>query len=200
LIFADGFEGGDLSAWSASVINNGNLSASPAAALTGNYGLRVNLNGTTAMYIRDDSPNTEPRYLAQFAFDPNSIAMSTGEYITLLQGYSGRQNILVLRFYRSSTGYQLRARAYDSVLANWVSLPFVPISDALHLLEIGWSNDGHVALWVDGVEQGRRTGIRNSNYRIDSIRLGATYISGSSISGAYYIDTFESRRETLIGP
>jgi hypothetical protein len=171
-----------------------------SAAITGSYGLRVNLNGTTAMYVRDDSPNAEPRYRAQFSLDPNSISMPTGTYVTLLQGYSGMRNIFVLRFYQSSAGYQLRARAYDSVLGNWVNLPLVSISDAPHVVEIDWGNDGHLTFWVDGVERGTLAGIRNSGYRIDSIRLGATYISGSSISGAFYIDTFESRRETYIGP
>ncbi|HEY3474053.1 MAG TPA: SdiA-regulated domain-containing protein, partial [Anaerolineales bacterium] len=103
VIFADGFESGNLSAWSASVTNSGNLTVSPVAALSGSFGLQATVNSTTNMYVRDDSPNAEPRYRARFSFDPNSITIPTGEYIALLQGYSPSQtNILVLRLHRTS--------------------------------------------------------------------------------------------------
>jgi hypothetical protein len=194
VIFADGFESGALSAWSASVTNSGNLSVSPAAALSGNYGMQAAINSTTAMYVRDDSPNAEPRYRVRFSFDPNSISMPTGEYIALLQGYSTTQNILVLRLQYSSAGYQLRVRAYDTGLANWVNTPLVTISDAPHIVELDWGNDGHLAFWVDGVQQANLTGINNSTFGIDTMRVGAVYISAAGVSGTLYIDDFDSRR------
>jgi hypothetical protein len=194
VIFADGFESGDLSAWSASITNSGNLSVSPAAALSGSYGLQANLTSTTSMYVRDDSPNAEARYRARFAFDPNSITIPTGEYIALLQGYSTTQNILVLRLHYTSAGYQLRLRAYDTALANWVNTQLVPISDAAHVIELDWGNDGHLSFWVDGVQQADLTDINNSSYTMDTVRVGAVYISAAGISGALYLDDFETRR------
>jgi hypothetical protein len=195
LIFADGFESGNLSAWSASVTNNGNLSAGPAAALSGSYGLQANITSTTNIYVRDDSPDAEARYRARFSFDPNSISMPTGEYIALLQGYSSSQtNILALRLHRTSAGYQLRVRAYDTGLANWVNTPLVTISDEPHLVELDWGNDGHLVFWVDGVQQANLTGINNSSYTMDTVRVGAVYISATGMGGAIYIDDFEARR------
>ena len=195
MIFADGFESGTLSVWSGSVTNSGNLSASPAAALSGSYGLQANLTSTTSMYVRDDSPNAEAHYRARFAFNPNSITIPTGEYIALLQGYTSSQtNILVLRLHRTSAGYQLRLRAYDTGLANWVNTPLVTISDAPHVIELDWGNDGHLAFWVDGVQQADLTGISNSSYTMDTVRVGAVYISAAGMSGAFYLDDFESRR------
>ncbi|HSJ85626.1 MAG TPA: metallophosphoesterase family protein, partial [Anaerolineales bacterium] len=72
LIFKDGFESGNLSAWTASSTNGGNLSVSANSALSGIYGLKATFTNTTTMFVRDDSPNAEPRYRARFSFDPNS--------------------------------------------------------------------------------------------------------------------------------
>jgi hypothetical protein len=153
------------------------------------------------MYLRDDSPNAEARYRARFYFDPNSISMANGSYIYLLTGRDPSSVvILYILFSRSSTGvYQLRARAYDSGLANFVSTPYVTITDAVHVVEVDWGNDGHLSFWVDGVQQANLTGIQNSGYVMDTVRVGAGYMSGT-ISGAFYLDAFESRRQTYIGP
>ena len=201
LIFADGFESGSFSAWSANATNSGNLSVTSNARLAGNYGLQATISNTTAMYVRDDSPNAEPRYRARFSFHPNSITMASGNYIYLLQGHdTTNQVILFVQFYRSSTGYQLRARAYDSTLANYVNTPYVTITNAMHTVEVDWGNDGHLNFWIDGVQQGNLTGINNSIYKMDSVRFGAPYMSASGTSGSYYLDAFESRRQTYIGP
>ena len=195
LIFANGFESGDLSSWTASVTNNGNLSVSSSAALSGSYGLRSTFTNTTGMYARDDSPNAETRYRARFSFHPNSITMANGDYVYLLQGFStSKTNILMVQFYRNAAGYQLRVRAYDSILANWVNTPYVVISDAAHTVDVDWGNDGHLTFWVDGVQQSSLTGINNSSYTMDSVRLGAPYISASGMSGSFYLDDFEARR------
>jgi len=75
LIFADGFENGNLSAWTTS--SGTGLTVSTTAALSGTYGLRVSITSNTAMYVQDDTPNGETRYRARFRFDPNSIAMGS---------------------------------------------------------------------------------------------------------------------------
>ena len=76
LIFADGFESGNLSAWSSSTTDGGDLSASPAAAIAGASGLQAVLDDNNSIYVTDERPNAEPRYRARFYFDPNSIAMT----------------------------------------------------------------------------------------------------------------------------
>jgi hypothetical protein len=201
LIFADDFESGDLSAWTSSATNSGNLSVSPSAALVGVYGLQATVNSTVPIYVRDDSPNAEARYRARFYFNPNSITMATGNYTYLLAGRDASNTVILqIQFSRSSTGYQLRVRAYDSVLANFVNTPAAAISDGVHLVEVDWGNDGHVTFWVDEVQRGSLTGVNNSIYTMDSVRLGATHIGGIGISGTYSIDAFESRQLSYIGP
>ena len=163
--------------------------------------MRVVINDATTIYVTDNTPNAEPRYRARFYFNPNSISMAAGDYTYILQGYdTSNTAILLIQFNRSSVGYQLRARAYDSVLANWVNTPYVTISNAVHWVEMDWGNDRHLSFWVDGVQQGSLTGINNSNYTMDSVRLGAAYIHATATSGTYYIDAFESRQYTYIGP
>jgi hypothetical protein len=201
LIFKDGFESGNFSAWSANANNGGNLSISPNAALSGSYGLQAAFTSTTAMYVRDDSPTGATRYRARFYFNPNSIAMANGDYTYLLQGHDASNKvILFIQFYRSSAGYQVRARVYDSGLANYVNTPYTTISNSVHAVEVDWGNDGHLTFWIDGVQQSSLTGINNSVYTMESVRLGESYLAGTGISGTYYIDAYESRKQTYIGP
>lgn len=201
LIFKDGFESGNFSAWNLSATNSGNLSVSTNAAMVGTYGLQAVFTNTTVMYVQNDSPNAETRYRARFYFDPNSISMASGTYSYLLQGHdTSKLVILFVQLYRSSTGYQLRARAHDSVVGNYVNTPYVTITDALHYVEVDWGSDGHLTFWIDGVQQGNFTGLNNSTYRMESVRFGAPYMSSTPLSGSYYLDAFESRRQTYIGP
>ena len=201
LIFKDGFESGSFSAWSANSNNGGRLSVSAGAALEGNYGLQAAFSNTTNMLVRNDSPNAETRYRARFYFNPNSISMATGDNITLLQGLDAGSNIVLsIQFNRSSTGYQLRARSHDSGSAVFVNTPYVTISNAVHTVEVDWGNDGHLTFWIDGIQQANLTGINNSIYKIETIRLGAPNVSITGTSGSFYIDAFESRRSTYIGP
>src|SRR5829696_6572388 len=58
-IFADGFETGDLSAWSSSVIDAGDLSVSAADALAGSQGLQAMIDDNGAISVTNDAPNTE---------------------------------------------------------------------------------------------------------------------------------------------
>lgn len=89
LIFADGFESGDFSAWSSSSTDDGDLSVTSGAALVGSYGMSAVIDDNNAIYVTDDSPNGETHYRARFYFDPNSISMSSGNTHSLLYGYKG---------------------------------------------------------------------------------------------------------------
>ena len=52
LIFADGFEVGNLSSWSSAVTDGGDLSVNPTAALVGSQGLRAVINNTASTPVR----------------------------------------------------------------------------------------------------------------------------------------------------
>ena len=209
VIFQDGFETGNLSRWTGSATNGGALSVSSGAALAGsNYGLQASINSTTAMHVTDASPNAEPHYRARFYFDPNSVSMASGDYMYILQGYTGAgTGVFRVEFKNSSGVYQVRARVFNNSGAM-TSTPYVtPLSDGPHFLEIEWGAasapglaDGFMNFWVDGVLKGSVTGVDNDSHRLESVKLGIPYSAAAGTSGTMYFDTFESRRQTYIGP
>jgi hypothetical protein len=207
VIFADGFESGNLSAWSASVIDGGDLSVSTPAALVGTRGLQALLDDNVAIYLTDDTPNAEPRYRARFYFDPNSIPMTSGNAHYIFYGYSGSSTVVARVEFRFASGvYQIRAAARDDA-STWTASNWFTLSDAPHFIEIDWqaatavgANNGSLTLWLDGAQQANLTGIDNDTRRIDRVRLGAIAGIDSGTRGTYYFDAFESRRSTYIGP
>jgi hypothetical protein len=207
LIFADGFESGDLSAWSDQAVDGGDLSAAAPAALDGAYGLQAVLNDNTAIYVTDWTPYLETQYRARFYFDPNSIIMAATDSHTIFSGSMGTStNVMRVEFRPFGTSYQVQAGVISDA-GVWTSSSWFTITDAPHFLEVYWraasgpgSNNGGMTLWIDGAQKADLTGIDNDGRVIDMARLGA--VSGVDIGtrGTYYFDAFESRRFSYIGP
>jgi hypothetical protein len=205
LIFSDSFETNNLSAWSTSAIDGGNLSVSAAAALVGTRGLQALINDNNSIYVRDNLPNAEARYRLRFYFDPNSIVMARNNAHYIFQGYTASGTVVLrieLRFYN---GYQIRANLLNdsSVFTNTA---WFAISDAPHFIELDWraatttlTHNGGLSIWIDGVQKANLTTIDNDTRRIDSVRLGAVSGIDSGTRGVYYFDDFVSRRQTYIG-
>ena len=208
LIFANGFESGNLAAWSSSIVDGGDLSASPSAALVGGQGLQALLDDNNALVVIDESPALETRYRARFYFDPNSIPMAISNAHLIFLGSSGGGTVqhlqVELRF--QASGYEVRALLMNDAkvmsATNWLSL-----SDAPHALELDWrastaagANNGGLTFWIDGVQQADLTGVDNDTRRIDQVRLGAVSGVDEGTRGTYFFDAFESRRSTYIGP
>jgi serine protease len=208
LIFADGFESGNLTAWSSSVVDGDDLSANPSAAIFGSQGLQAVLDDNNALVVIDESPALETRYRARFYFDPNSIPMAVGDAHLIFLGSSGGGTVqhlqLELRF--QPTGYEVRALLLNDakimVPTSWLAL-----SDAPHALELDWrastaagANNGGLTLWIDGVQQADLTGVDNDTRRVDQARLGVVSGVDNGTRGSYFFDAFESRRSTYIGP
>jgi len=207
LIFADGVESGNFSAWSASTTDSGDLSVTTAAALIGTWGMQAVIDDNKAIYVTDDRPSAEPRYRARFYFDPNSIAMVSGDTHFIFYGYSGASTIVLRVQFRFSNGnYQVRASLLNDG-STWTNTSWFTISDASHFIELDWraataagANDGGLTLWIDGTQQANLTGVDNDTRRIDRVRLGAVAGIDTGTRGTYYFDAFESRRQTYIGP
>jgi hypothetical protein len=207
MIFADGFESGNLAKWSSSVTDAGDLSVSTGAALVGNYGLRAVIDDNNPIYVSDASPNAETRYRARFYFDPNSIAMSSNDSHYIFYGYSGTSTVVLRMELRFSKGsYQIRV-ALRNDSSSWTSSSWFTISDTAHILEIDWrastasgANKGGLTLWIDTTQRANLSGVDNDTRRIDSIQLGAISGIDSGTRGTDYFDAFESHRQNYIGP
>ena len=207
LIFSNGFESGNLSAWSSSVTDSGDLSVTAAAAVGGSFGLQALIDNNGAIYVVDNAPTAEARYRARFYFDPNTITMSNGNSHYILYGYSGTTLVVIrVEFRRSSSQYQLRAQILTDG-NSWQSTAWFTITDAPHAVEINWqastavgANNGNLTFWIDGVQRASLVNVDNDTHRIETIRLGALAGVDSGTRGTYYFDTFESRRVNYIGP
>jgi len=183
------------------------LSVSPAAALVGANGLRVTINNNTAMYVTNDTPNAESRYRARFYFDPNSIPMVNGSAHFIFYGYSGASTVVLrIEFRFNSPNYQLRSGVIDDN-GGWSNSAWFNIGDAPHTVEIDWraataagANNGALTLWVDGTQAGNLTGVNNDTRRIDRVSLGPVAGIDTGTRRTYYLDAFESRKQTYIGP
>jgi len=207
LIFADGFEAGNLSAWFSSVSDSGDLGATASAALKDSRGMQAVIDDNASLYVRDLRPAAEPRYRARFWFDPNGIAMTSGDLHTLFAARSGGGlEVLRLQFRRSSSLYQLRAQLRTDA-GTYTSTSWYTLSDAPHAIEINWqaataagANNGVISLWLDGILKQTATAIDNDSLRVEETRLGPLAGIDAGTRGVVYFDAFESRRATYIGP
>jgi hypothetical protein len=207
LIFADGFEAGNLSGWTANVNDGGDLSSSQVAALVGTNGLRAVLDDNNSIYVTDDNPLSELRYRARFYFDPNTITMTNGNAHYIFYGYTGTSTVVVrVGFRLSQDNYQIQG-GVRSDGGIWTNTAWFTISDGQHAIEFDWqaatasgANNGGLTLWIDGLQSSNITGIDNDTRRIDRVRLGPISGIDSGTRGTYYFDAFESRRGTYIGP
>ena len=211
LVFEDGFELAGLAPWSQAQTDGGDLGISPAAGMASTlYGLQAVVDDTAGLYVADDTPLDLARYRARFRFDPNGFDPGEAEahrrtriFIVFEEGPNRRLAAVVLR--RLSGAYTLMARARldDNSQAD---TPFVPITDAAHVVEIDWKrssgpgmDDGWLHLWVDGTPAGSLTGLDNDRSAVDFVRLGALSVKSSAL-GILYFDEFESRNVSYIGP
>jgi len=211
-MFADNFEGGDLSRWSPTrtSVDGGDLSVSSAAAYQSNSGLQVLIDDTVVLKAVDSSPAGEDHYRARFHFDPNSITMNSGSAHYIFDGYNYYTQDLIFRLellYENGS-YKLRPRVFNDDWNYTIGSKYA-ISDDWHMVEIEWqaasapgANDGSFTLWIDDVLAGSISNVDNdgSQHQLDEVRLGATGGVDSSTSGSYYFDNFESRRTSYIGP
>jgi hypothetical protein len=210
LIFADGFESGNLSAWSSSSTDGGNLSASSTAALVGTQGMQALINDNNPIYVIDDHPTAETRYRARFYFDPNTVTMAQNDAHLIFLSRTANAaatgtTVLQVELRFSAGKYQLRALILDDA-TTFTSSGWFTISDAPHAIELDWrastaagANNGGLTLWIDGVQQANITGIDNDTRWIESVRLGALSGIDTGTRGTEYFDAFESHRQTYIG-
>jgi hypothetical protein len=208
LIFKDDFESGNLSAWSGSSTDNGDLSASLGAAYQGSYGLQALVNDTNKLSVWDDSPADETHYRVRFYFNPNSLTMISGNYHHIFdaQDMVTIAKALRLRLYSNASGYNLGAVAADDAGVD-VSSAYVTITDGWHVVEVEWqassapgANNGFLNLWIDGVLVRTINNIDNDTRTVGRVYLGAPASLDTGTAGTMLFDNFESRRSTYIGP
>jgi YD repeat-containing protein len=216
LLFADGFESGDLSAWDG-YTDDPYLSVTTAAALIGVYGLSVRVDTgyddepRTAV-VRDETPDGETIYQARFYLDPHGLDLNGGNH-TILRGELGA-GVVVLALDLGSQpemdDYQLfvSARLVDEegLPGDWLSSPAFTITDGPQVVEIGWGaasaegvDDGWLRLWLDGELVYEHVEVSNYGLALERVELGAVHAPLPGASGVYCLDEFASARGGYIG-
>jgi hypothetical protein len=210
LVFADGFESGGLSAWSASA-GGSDLLVTPEAAMgpSSAVGLQGNVNDTQALWVQDDSPRGEHFYSARFYFDPGDFDPGEAEgrlRTRLFVGFDSnptrRLFAVVLRRLGGEYSLMARTRRHDGTRLD---TGFVPIAPGARLIDLRWTRssgvdtaDGTLELWVDAVPT-VVGGIDNDQGALDFVRLGALSVKAGA-SGTMYWDEFESQRALIYSP
>jgi len=196
-IFEVGHEAGDLSEYSSTVTDSGDLSVSAAAALAGSaYGLDVLIDGTGAIYGRIDfSTLTSGVYRFRCYIDPNGLTMASGDQFRFLKVAVGGSDRALLRLNYNGSDYRLSGLVKDDATSNQTTSHYV-ITDGPHYVEamVEYASsdvaiDAKFTLWVDGVQQEQVTGL--DIYDItqpDSVRIGAVTNVDAGTTGTLYLD------------
>jgi hypothetical protein len=198
-IFADGFESGNFSAWSATFGAGTRITVTGAAALQGAFGMRAAITGNTPGYVTDNTPANETSYHARFYFHPNAT-VENGHDIFAGRN-TGGTTIFRVEYRRTNAGVlQIRARVQRA--GGQTSTSWYTITNASHAIEIAWQSaaSASFSLYIDGALKQTLSGLNTSAYLLDSVRLGPSGGLGGGSSGTEYFDSFVSNRNTYIGP
>jgi hypothetical protein len=207
-IHGDDFETGTFASWGPRTSpDGGDLAVTDGAALAGsNHGLQVTVNDRHGVYVQDERPNLERRYVARFFLDPNGFdpgeAMQrfrTQVFLAFSEEPLKRLIHVVLRRIVGAYSVRVRVREDDDSHADTA---FVPITDAPHLIQIDWTrgsapgaNDGTLVFSIDGVVIDTLAELDNDARGIDFVRLGAMSVKAGA-SGTIFFDEFSSWRRT----
>jgi hypothetical protein len=168
--------------------------------------MQVVVDDTVSIYVTDELPNAETHYRARFYLNPNSISMADGVDFYIFTGYH-TSSVFQVQFGFSAGSYQIRLRQTNDSNST-TSTPWVNIVDGSNnVIEIEWwaasaagANNGGANLWINDTPSGSLSNVDNDTRRIEFVRLGAISGLNTGTLGTYYIDAFESRRQTYIGP
>jgi len=191
----------DLSEWTATVTDSGDLSWSASAGLAGTSGgLACLVDDTTAIYATKSGLNdTSNKVRIRFYLDPNSCTMTDPTQTAVLAFYNTALTVLgYVRLVYSGNSFRLNVRLFNDAGSGGSSTS-VAISDGPHYIELyaqraatSSSADGSLAWWIDGTAQTSLTGVDNYDAwaQVGAIRAGVGMVTGvpSGMSGTIYID------------
>jgi hypothetical protein len=191
-VFSDGFESGNLKAWSSTQLSGGErIAVSPEAAFSGSYGgafttsgnggyeyaqARKSITGMSQLYARV--------YVKVVA---NGVADS-GDYLYFLSLRAGSNNVAFAgwRMDRSGLRWHVLARNNNGYVGTYSTS--VPAAGRWYCVELYWQmsgTNGRVTLWVDGLQVASISGVDTDNFgAVTQVRFGvaeAYRISSSTV-------------------
>jgi len=191
----------DLSEFTSTVTDSGDLYWAAAAALAGTAGgMAMLLDDTTGIYgqVTIAALSAVDDFRARFYVDPNTLTMGASEAFRIFSASQngGSRTPLVINL-KMDGGYRIVIDALNDDLTGALANSYA-ITDAPHYVEVyvkraatDSSADGTVEIWIDGVSKGSATGKDIYNLWYDytlNVRLGAIYGIDAGTSGTFYLD------------
>lgn len=214
----------NLSAWSTTQNPASKIDVTAGAAMGGtDCGLAVTTAAqpggqATKHFVQDSSPVDEPRYRGAFCLDTNNLALNTGganrrikvHNVQCTTGGGGCANTDIVQFkieQDATEGVRFDMFVRDSNIGNTKNRNYINLPDAPTRVEYDLNlATGDFTLWLDATSEGdtpvlELTGLDTAAWTgVDRARLGSQDRSGNvPIDQVFYLDEFESRRQTFIG-
>lgn len=218
LIFADGFESGDLDGWPVAFDPDERLEVvSGSEALYGSYSLEVDVNPGDPAWVKEELATLEDKYKVRFHLDASGMLGSllgdpTGPALRIYEATAPdgtavawlelrRINGLVPLEMRLST----RLDGGSVTSGSWTGVADLASGEAEVIVR--WlassadgADDGKAVLKVAGTVITDLTGLDNEGWQVDSARLGLVDAAGVNPKPAILVmDGFEARTEDSFG-
>ena len=205
LIFKDGFNSCDATAWTGGAVNPSRLAFNIASGRDSTCGMAVTIASSTPAYVVDLSANEETRFRARFYYNPNTLKMPNNTPPAIFIAYNtSAQATIVVQIRYLGGALQLRSGLLSDT-NTWSYTSWSTISKAWHIVEFDWiastsssANNGSLTLWLDGTQKGSISTIDNDQQKVDKVALGVVSGLASKMSGTCLFDNYESRRLTYI--
>ncbi len=209
-IFNITHETGDLSEYSSTVTDSGDLSVSLSAGLAGtSYGLQALIDDTNAIYAtKNFTQLTTDYHRLRFYLDPNGLTMASGDNFVLFRANYTGSAVSMIRMGKDGTGLYIEPRlAQDGFTLTTGSKVY--LTDEPHYVEYlvqyatgSTASDAYLDFYVDGVYQNSITGLDLFDAgRIDNVSIGPIQALDAGTSGTIYLDELVLRDDaTEIGP
>lgn len=184
---------------------NGNLEVIETDALAGGFSVRITVDDSDRVYLRDERPQDLEVYRARFLWRHDALTVPENKRLKLLTGFSDdpvkrRLLTLTLRQGEDYLGPQLRLKVRRDD-GEWIGTSWTRLisPEPVGSVTLEWrqastpdSEDGEVRLWVDGVLSGELTGIDNSAWSLDRVHWGVVSAPKAGTTGSLRFDSFES--------
>jgi hypothetical protein len=190
-------ETGDLTQYTSTVTDGGDLSVTGAAALVDANGLSCLLDDTTAIYgEKTFTQLTGTHSRLRFYIDPNGLTMADGDIFRICEMRdSANERGFVILNYTTADGYRIRSFYVDDSSTNRPTSYYV-ISDGRHYVEVWFERastdvavDGQMSLYIDGVLKESLASLDVFDLsQADRVRLGASAGIDAGTSGTLYLD------------
>ncbi len=201
----------DLSEWTATATDGGDLSWQAAAGLGGTSGgMQFLINDNTMIYGSKDPVSAIVTGVCRFRvyFDPNGLSMTNGDVFNIVYVYITTATVLITVVLTATAG-NITMNVTTASDTGTRASTFTNITDEPHYIEVlltraatAVSADGVLSFWLDGVLIGSLVNIDNYDTFVSWQRVyNIAHLVDTGTRGTFFMDELVVNDDgTLIGP